>query len=291
MTFEQDIARSIQSIPRVQSFTGVFFEMAGDLALVNLNGTQIAVKCDGWAPPVQGMNVRLQVTDGVPRLVGPAQPLPTDGVIKFITGPVATVDVDGTDYQMRFLGTAPTSGDTVVIHWQSRTVLGKPGTYTPPPPPVEPPPIVPQPKPFANLLVQANGSGRYQTSWWGESPWASSNNDGIWTYGEAVRQALAGAWNIGAEIYLPLIQQLGNAAYALHPHGSIPSGAPTLLEVTGMPARSGWVALPAGWGEWLRDNTGGIGVTAPGGGFNKWRGRYGPERDDLSGALRFSGTR
>lgn len=291
-TFETDVARAIDGIPRVQTFTGVFQEMSGELALVNLNGTQIKVKADGWTPPVSGMPVRVQVTGGVPRVTGPAQPLSTDGVVKFTpTSSVVTVTVEGVDYQMRYLGSDLMSGDTVIVDWASRTALGKPGTYEPPPPPAPPPPLKPQPQPFSNLLVQANGSGRYQNSWWGDDPWASNNNNGIWVYGNAVREALAGATNIGVEIYLPLLEQLGNASYALHPHGGIPGGPPTLLEVTGMPARSGWVRLPYGWGDWLRDNVGGIGVTAPGGGYNRWRGRYGSNRDDLSGALRFSGSR
>lgn len=291
MTLPDRIAAALQSIPVVGAFTGVFVRMDGDLAIVNLNATQIRVRCDGWNPPVMGQFVRLESVAGAVRVVGPAQTAQADGVVQSVAGSVVTVLVNGTPFKFRFLSSfTPTSGDTVVIDWSSGTVLGKAGTG--PPPPVPPPNPGTGGEAFTDLVILSTGSGRFDTRWWGNGdPWATNGNKGCWFFSGGF-SALAGVTSFKTvEVFLPLLKQLGNASIGLHAYPNQPASAPSITSLTALPVngRNGWVRLPDAWGAHLRDNpTHGIGVTAPGGGDNQWAGR---PSNHLSGAVRFAGTR
>lgn len=293
MTLPEQMVAAVKAIPRVHSFTGTFVRMDGPLAVVNLNDTQIRVRCDGWNPPIQDQFVRLESVDGAVRVVGPAQTAPAEGVVQSVSGSVVTVLIGSLPYKLRFLDTGagdPVSGNTVIIDWASGTVLGKAGEA----PPIPDPPPAPGGggAPFSDLVIQSVSSGRFDSRWWGNGdPWASNTNVGAWFY-EGAFTALAGVAGFSrVEVFLPLQSQLGNASIGIHPHPSQPPGGPGIGSTHPLPlgGRNGWVALPNGWGEHLRDNpTHGIGVTAPGGGYTRWAGR---PSNHLSGALRFAGTR
>lgn len=289
MTVASRIALQFAQVPTVRSETCVFVQMSGAYAVVNVGPNTLTVPTVGWVPPVSGMTVQLEWRAGRPVVTGPARALSPFGVISAAGTPQATVEVDGDEYMLYLRdGYTPTIGDPVTVNWQTGIIEGKiTGSESPEPPPTSGGGSAP----FSGLVTRAADSGRFQTSWWGKAPWASSSNDGIWVYGERNRDALRGANVTGVEIYLPLQQQIGNASIGLHPHPSIPGGAPSIGSLVNLPlgSRSGWVGLPSGWGNWLRDNNGGIGVLAPGGsGYTKWAG---VDTDGLSGALRFSGSR
>lgn len=289
MSVASRVARHLAQIPSVRAETCVFVRMEGAYAVVNVGSSTVTVPVVGWVPPATGMTVQLEWRGGSPVVTGPARALSPFGVITSAGTPQATVAVDGVEYMLYLRdGYSPTLGDSVTVNWQTGIIEGKITGATTLEPPPESPPVS---APFSGLVVRATDSGRFQSSWWGKGPWASSSNKGIWTYGERNRDALRGASNITVEIYLPLEQQVGLAQIGLHTYPSIPGGAPTITSLTDLPlgARAGWQRLPAGWGDWLRDNNGGIGVLAPGGaGYTKWTG---VDRDGLSGALRFSGVR
>lgn len=282
----EKIARVEASIPSIRSETAVFVRMDGTYAVVNIASSTITVPNVGWVPPVAGMTVQVEWRDGMPAVIGPARALNPVGTITGTGTPRATVTVDGVEYVLFIrAGYTPALGDVVTVNWQTGIIEGSITGQEQ----VEPPPVAePVREPFNDLVVKAADSGRFQTSWWGSEPWASNNNDGIWTYESRTRDALRGADVARIEINLILQQQVGNAAIGLHNHRSIPGGAPGLHDLVNLPNRSGWVELPSWWGNWLRDNDGGIGVTAPGGGYNRWQAvRF----DSWSGALRFAGTR
>jgi hypothetical protein len=281
----EQLARIAASIPSIRSETAVFARMDGAYAVVNVGASTISVPNVGWVPPVAGMTVQLEWRDGVPAVTGPARALNPVGVITGTGTPRATVTVDGTDYVLFIRsGYTPALGDMVTVNWQTGIIEG---AITGQDQPTAPPEAAPAPEPFSDLVVRAADSGRFQSSWWGAEPWASNSNDGIWTYESRCRDALRGAEVTRIEINLILQQQLGNAAIGLHNHATIPGGSPGIHDTTPLPTRSGWVELPSWWGNWLRDNDGGIGVTAPGGGYNRWQAvRF----DSWSGALRFAGT-
>jgi len=292
VTLPDMMIAAVKALPRVQSFTGTFVRMDGLLAVVNLNDTQIRVRCDGWNPPIQGQYVRLESIDGAVRVVGPAQTAAAEGVVQSVAGSIITVLVAGTAYRLRFLdtGTPPTSGNTVIIDWASGTVLGRAGAG--PVPPTPPPDPGAGNESFTDLLIHASGSSRFDTRWWGNGdPWASNANRGAWFYGGAFT-ALAGVTSFSrVEVFLPLISETGNASIGLHAYPEQPGGSPVITFLTPLPlrGRNGWVRVPDSWGDYLRNNpTHGIGVTAPGGGYTQWAGR---PNNILSGAVRFSGTR
>lgn len=282
------VAQIAATIPSIRSETATFVRMDGPFAVVNVGPNTIRVPNVGWVPPVAGMVVQVEWRDGRPIVTGPAVALSPVGEITGTGTPRATVRVDGVDY-MLFIrsGYTPALGDVVTVNWQTGIIEGAvTGREEPPAPVVEPPPITR----FQDLPVMAWKSGRYQTSWWSSDPRASNSNRGIWVYGTRVQDALRGSQIERMFVYLPLVQELGNCAIGLAHHGDIPAGAPTITDAFSLPVgqRSGWVELPAWWGGWLRDNLGGIGVTAPGGGDNIWRG---VPADTSSGKLSFTGTR
>lgn len=295
MSLAEEITKNKPS--PVASLTGVFVEMVGGLARVNLQGATVDIRCDGWYQPIPGAPVRVQTVDSVMRVVGPAQALPARGeVLASLDGGVrGRVLVDGREYVLPVMAPyIPVVGDDAVINWPSGHILGEEASaLEAPPPPVNTAP----PSKFDGLLMYPTGSGKYDSNtvqWWGNSePWASNNNRGIWVYGGR-NGMLAGANVTKTEIFLPLLQSAGSCSIGLHGYSGIPSGFPTITDSVALPNRNGWVELPGWWGNHLRDNTdAGIGVFAPTGGNNRWRGaaQNDPGRDALSGVLRFAGER
>lgn len=289
MSAADRVARALSRVPSVRSEVGVFVRMDGALAVVNLGASTVKIPCVGTYPPAVGMSVQVEWRAGRPAVVGPARQANPIGTITATGSPRATVDVDGEEFLLYLRdGYTPSINDTVEINWDTGVIQGKVTGLDTAEAPDE---AAPAPKAF-DLTVLARDSGRYQTSWWGNDPWASSSNDGIWTYGTRNRDALKGAVTFKAvRAYLPAFYIAGACQIGLHAHSAIPGGAPTITNLTSLDAaeRTGWVDLPVSWGAWLRDNTGGIGVLAPGGaGWTKWTGT---DLNSRSGALRFIGTR
>lgn len=290
MTDAEDVARQAAGFTSARSETGVFVRMDGRFAVINIGTSTVTIPCVGFYPPVVGMAVRVDWVNGSPAVSGPVRPLSPMGVITATGTPRATATVDGTAYLLYYRsGYTPAINDQVEINWATGVIQGKvTGLSNPDPPPEGGGGVAP-----FELVVRAENSGRYQSGsgWWGRAPWASSSNNGIWVYGNAVRDAL-GAANISrTEIYLPLISEVGVASLALHAHPAIPGGAPSLTDLSamGLGSRSGWVPLPPTYGPYLAAGGRGVGVTAPGGGgYTRWRG---VDEDGLSGALRITGTR
>lgn len=287
------LLRKLALQTRITTATGVFVGLVDGLARVNVQGATVDLRCDGWYPPLPGMPVRVETVNGVMRVMGPSQTLGPRGTVAAVGSgsTTVTVSVDGVLYSMPVLaGYSPTIGDQVVINWTSGHVLGEEAE----PPVVETPVSEPAPSrsSFSRLTVYPRASGKWDynySNWWGGSEvWASNNNDGIWVYGGRF-STLKGATITRVEIYLPLITELGSCSIGLHSHSSIPAGAPSISSLTVLSDRGGWVRLPTSWGATLRDNPSfGIGVKAPTGGLNKWRG---VGQDSQSGVLRFAGSR
>lgn len=288
------LLRKFAQLPRVQSGTGVFVGMVAGLARVNIQGSTIDIRCDGFYPPLPGMPVRVDTVNGVMRVVGPSQALSPRGTVTAVGGgsTTVTVEVDGTEYTLPVMaGYSPSVSDVVVVNWSSGHVLGEEASA--------PEPETPDSggsggsERFTGLTVYPTGSGKYDSSfsnWWGGSEvWASNNNDGAWFYSRRFT-ALSGVDSFSrVDVYLPRIQESGSCSIGLHPHQSRPGGAPSIGSLVALSDRDGWVRLPTSWGVVLRDNPSyGIGVTAPSGGLNKWRGH---SQDSQSGVLRFAGTR
>lgn len=290
MTNADDVARRLAEVGSSRSEVGTFVRMDGRFAVVNIGTSTVTVPCVGFYPPVVGMAVRVDWVGGSPAVTGPVRPLNPLGRITATGTPRATVTVDGVAYLLYYRsGYTPALNDDVEINWATGIIQGKVTGVNTPDAPGE---SGGSAEPFT-LIVRAANSGRYQSGsgWWGNDPWASSSNNGIWVYGNRVKDAVGSGSVSTVDIYLPLIGEVGLASVGLHSHPSIPGGAPSIgtLSALALGSRSGWVRLPSSYGSFLAAGGRGVGVTAPGGGgYTRWRGT---SSDSLSGALRISGTR
>lgn len=289
MTNAEAVQRQLQQITSARSETGVFVRMDDRFAVVNIGTATVTVPCIGFYPPVVGMAVRVDWVDGSPAVTGPVRPLSPLGVITAPGNPRATVEVDGEPYSLFYRdGYTPTVGDQVEINWTTGIIQGKiTGTETPEVPEEDGGSSTP-----FELIVRAEASARIQGSgpWGNDDPWASSSNRGVWTYSNRVKDAIAGAYINSVDIYLPLVQEVGQCAIGVHEYGSVPGFFPDILFAMNLPlgSRNGWVRMPE-WGPFLSTGQRGVGVYAPGGnGYSIWRG---VSSDPLSGALRFNGVR
>lgn len=283
----ETVARKFAEQTTSRSEVAVFVRMEGRLAVVNIGTSTVTIPCVGFNPPVVGMPVRVDWVNGSPAVMGPSSPLNPLGVISGTGAPKATVTVDGIEYMLYYRdGYTPVVGDQVEINWWTGIIQGKvTGSETPESPGEAGGGNVP-----FDVTVRAQNSGRYQSGsgWWGNDPWASASNDGIWVYGNAVRDAVGAGVVTGISIYFPLVQQVGVAAVGVHSHFAIPGGAPDIGALTDLPQgnRSGWQTLPPSFGTYVA--AGGRGIAVANGGYNIWRGTG---SDSLSGALRLTGTR
>lgn len=288
MTDADDLARLIAESSSSRAETGVFVRMDGRLAVVNIGTSTVTIPCIGFYPPVVGMAVRVDWTNGSPAVTGPVRPLNPLGVITATGIPRATVTVDGKPYVLYYRsGYTPALNDQVEVNWATGIIQGKITGAEEPPIPNEGGGSA---SPF-EVVIRATDSGRYQSSWWGNDPWASNNNSGIWTYANRVPEGVGSNASItSSEIYLPMVEQRGNCSIGVHSHPSIPGGPPSISSLAPLASsgRSGWVPLPAGYDAFLLAGGRGIGMTAPGGGYNVWRGTA---SDSMSGALRIRGMR
>lgn len=291
MSNAETVARKLAQHGSVNTQTAVFVRMEGRFAVVNMGVSTVPIPCVGFYPPVAGMAVRVDWVNGSPSVTGPVTPLNPLGVISGTGAPKATAAVDGVEYLLYYRdGYTPTVGDPVEINWATGVIQGKVTGSEAPAPPDESGGGGGSEK--FTVVVKAFSSGRWDynwSNWWGDGgPWASNSNVGIWTYLNRVRDAVGDGTVTKSEIYLPLIQSVGSASLAVHPHASIPGGPPTLTSQTSMPHRSKWVTLPSSYGPYLAAGGRGVGVLSPSGGNNKWRG---VAADSYSGALRITGTR
>ena len=280
------ILSRLATIPDVSQQTAIFVRMDGPLAIVNIGDRSVSIPCSGFYPPLAGMIVQVERRNGRLLLTGPAVPLDPMGVMVSAGTPKALVNSGGVEYLLGLrAGYSPVVGDAVEINWSTAIIQGKVTVAAVPAdttanPPAAAGPLSPDP-------VFAEGSGSYQGRWWMNDVWASNNNDGAWFYGGRIQSALAGASMAKIEIYLPLMSQIGNVQIGVHSSGSQPGGPVAASMLTALGNRSGWVELPLAFANYLRDNAGGIFVQG-GSGSNRWKGT---QKDSLSGALRFQGTR
>lgn len=281
----------VARIPSVRSHTATFVGMDDGFALVNTGDTQIRIPCVGYYPPRVGATVQVEWRDGKPAVIGPAVTRNPLGTITGTGSPKAQVTVDGVAYLLPYEAWyTPVVGNTVSVDWQREVIVG--ALSVAPPTPVAPSTPGVGKKPF-DITVRAQNSGKFDFrpgyGWWGSDPWASNNNNGIWTYGNAIKDALgASAAVTSISIFLPLLEQAGSCSIGVHAHPNIPGGAPSITSTAPLNPRGGWVALDVSVAVYLAAGGRGIGVTSPSGGINRWKSVF---DDSYSGAVRLIGTR
>jgi len=285
------LREQIARIPTVRSHTATLVGMDEGFALINTGVTQIRVPCVGYYPPRVGGTVQVEWRDGKPAVIGPAVTRNPLGTITGTGTPKAEVTVDGVAYLLPYEAWyTPVVSDVVSVDWQREVIVG--ALSVAPAAPAAPSTPGVGVAPF-DLTVRAENSGKWSTSYsnyfGGSEVWAGTSTNGLWVYGNAVRDAVGGAPTFSRiEIYLPLISQTGACEIGVHAHASLPGGGPSITSAIGLSPRGGWVPLPTSFADYLAAGGRGIGVTDAGGGFTKWRGI---SSDSLSGALRLIGTR
>lgn len=289
MSNADDVARKMGEGGSSRSESAVFVRMDGRFAVVNIGTSTVTVPCVGFYPPLPGMSVRVDWVNGSPAVTGPVKPLSPLGKITATGTPRATVTVDGVAYLLYYRsGYTPALNDDVEINWATGIIQGKVTGLSSSTGPGE----SGGGGSSFDFVILAGNSGRYQagSGWWSNDPRASNSNSGIWTYENRVADAVAGGTVATIDIYLPLLKELGNCSVGVHAHSNIPGGAPSISSLTplALGQRAGWVRLPQTFGSFVALGSRGIGMTAPGGGDNIWRGRA---LDSYSGALRLTGTR
>lgn len=276
----------------VRSETGQFVRMEGRFAVVNIGPSTVTIPCIGVYPPRPGLPVRVEWVNGSPAVKGLVTPQNPFGTISAAGTPRASVLVDGVTYELYVMDAyTPTVGDSVAVDWDRNLILGKVSGIDTPDVPGE---SGGSSTPFDVTVLAANSS-RYQSGsgYWGNDPWASSSNQGIWVYGSRISDAV-GAGNVTeAYMFLPLISQVGLASIGVHDYASIPGGAPYIVPSSLVPlslgGRNGWIPLTASVGQYLAAGGRGVGVLAPGGGgYTRWKGTA---SDAMSGAVRLIGNR
>lgn len=287
MDYASRVAEQFARITPVQSKLGIFVERAGTHAVVNLGDGTVRLPFVGMYLPPSGHPVQVESRDGKTVVTGPARPLPGAGVIVTVNAPYAAVLAWDIMYTLPYrAGYEPSSGHNVEISWSADggVIQGQVSAISDDPTPdVVPPPSGGSfhPAPFTAI-----DSGTYNPAygkWISGDVWASTSTTSAWFYGSKVVDSIPDAATITlARIYLPPRSTSG-AAPILQAHSAAtkPGGAVTFIgSGYPLPARAGWVDIPAAFIDHLKVNGGGLGFNH--GGYNIYAG---VGSDGLSGAL------
>jgi len=273
------------SIPQVDSKTGVFVARSGAQVTVNVGTTSVTVPFVGIQLPPPGHPVQMQTVNRELTVTGPARPLPGTGLVVAIGSPRATIEAWGVQYTLPFAGSyTPVLNDQVSIIWSAdgglitgsisaaSTVIAPPANsgatvqrYTPPP-----------------FRATASGSFGYG-GWTKPDVWSSDSFVGAWFGGDKIKDTIPdNAQIISAQIFLDARQSSGDAPrLQVHTSAARPGGTVTFVGAQHRPGvRSGWVPIPTAFIDYLKSNSGWVGVNH--GGYTIWKGT---QANSLSGAI------
>lgn len=253
-------------------------------AIVEFSGGRVPAYVLAGVPQLND-TVWVQVLDGVAFVHGPTVPKPDEGGILTASGGSAVVQTDIGDinasYDNGLLLLDP--GDIVHLVWgpSGAWIDGIKVAYTPPAPP--PPPITTPTVRTVEFGPIDSGSFQSGYGWRTNEVWSSASNQGGWFYGPAFRDTIPDAAVVhGAQIYLPPpTRLLGAMPFGRHDWDYKPGGAMTVHSTSTLPGTSGWVNIPTGLIDHLKQNPGGLGFNY--GGYNIWPGT---QRDGMSGRVR-----
>jgi len=251
--------------------------------VVDFDGGRVPAHPTTAYRPEVNESVWVAVVDGVAYMLGPTTPKPAEGTIVSTDSGIATVDTDLGEVEATYLsGATFTPGDAVKLFWSNGChVLGVLSTSTTA---GEVPPAPGGSGARVTTTFTAIDSGSYQDGygWRINDVWSSASNSGAWFYGTKIRDTIPdSAAIVSAEIYLPLLKDLGSFPFGRHGSASKPGGPVTITATSTLPGKSGWVPIPTSLIDDLKVNVGGLGFAL--GGYNIWAGT---QRDGLSGAVR-----
>lgn len=272
----------------VTARVGVFVGSSGGQALVDMDGTRFPVSFQSGFIPVVNEPVHVVSIDGQWFLLGPTTAKPRVGTVLTVSSPRLTLSTSQGNLSAIIGGTAPSSGDRVLIDWtEDGPVSGlrlatTPVAPTPPPAPGGGGATV---KEATFRAIDAGSTDRGSARWWQSQPWASDSTYGAWFYGNQIHDTIpAGSQLVSMEMYIVRTQDSGSAPnFALHTSPQ-KGNVPTMGSLFPWDPPNGWNAVPSG--AWFAALIGGgtyYGVGLNQGGFNKFASLA---QDGLSGALR-----
>ena len=211
---------------------GVVESVTNNILRVRVGGGTLDCECLLSYSPLRGDSVWLMKHGGYALVVGSPRNTPppvtcivTSTTVSGFPDLISVVDDNGNDYDVPYLSTyTPTVNDVVSMDWSSSTgfVLGKRGTFVPPPAPGFDPGVPGAPASGVNTYP-ALDAGTWRSGWESDSygvrqgDWGGwGQNYGAWFYGGAPQQQLAGASVLSAAIYLPRLRGGTNAGQVLH---------------------------------------------------------------------------
>lgn len=271
---------------RIVRHIGTFVDVQDGQALIDLaEGRFPASFLTGYVPATNEP-VHVWSIDGAWFLIGPTAGKPGVGVVSTIGGGRVTVTTDFGNLTMEYVGTAPTSGDTVAILWPGPVCVGKlsvqPVTPTPPPDPGSGGSTV---KEVIFRAIDAGSTERGAARWWQAQPWASSSTYGAWFYGTQIKDTIpAGSTLVSMEMYIRRVQDSGfDPRFTLHTSPT-KAGIPSMSGYLEWDPPNGWNYVPnAAWFAALIGGGTDYGIGLNQGGYNKFASLA---EDGLSGALR-----
>jgi hypothetical protein len=281
------ILELFNSKSNVQVLPGYYRGLDGLRALVDFSGGRVPAHPAASFIPEVNDPVWVAVVDGVAWMLGPSVLRPGNGEVVSEAAGIAIVDtIIGHVPATYNSGATLSPGDQVKLYWNEGChVIGVRSDS--PAAPDAPPPVVGGGV-QQTVSFSAIDSGSYQSGygWRINDVWSSSSNIGAWFYGTKIRDTIPDSAVIdSAEIYLPLLKDLGLFPFGRHDYATKPSGAVSFSGVTTLPGKSGWVPIPVSLIDHLKVNTGGLGFDL--GGYNIWAGT---QKDGQSGTVRVTYT-
>lgn len=285
------VATELAKTATSSRLVGIYRAAEGNLAVVDVNDSRIKVPMVGYQP-YPDCPVWLDSQNGRMVCTGPSWQFSPYATVLTLVGQKVRVQVDdGPVLELPYrAGLTLTAGQRVEVSPVTRVVQGVLSVV--PAPPVDPGGGTPGGQSFTGLLVQAIDSGTTNGgAYWQNNVNSDSNAGGAWFYGNQLRDALRGVVTFSSiEVYLPMLySRFSVPTVRLHATATKPASGFPAFGSTFVPGTlSGWVAIPADWGVWMRDNPAGVGFLPTNGVLASWTGKA---ADAMSGAMRFSGRR
>lgn len=280
-----EILASLDRKSRVQWVRGQFLSFDGPSAWVAVESERVSCDSNGLVPEV-GEWVVVEIVDGRAALRGLVLPRPGVGVVTSTDPLLVDMPGRGETAVVAASGLSVDVGDTVAVVWgppaYAVAVVAEAPVVNPPAP--GPGNVSVQTQIFQ--AVDAGSMNQSGGSWWQSQPWASSSTYGAWFYGSKIKDTIpAHAVIESVEINTQWASVYGgNPNFMLHQLAS-KSGTPVPVDTRPFPAVTGFMALPAEWGNALKAGGSQWGVGLNEGGWNKAKSLA---QDEWSGALRIT---
>ncbi|NQX36245.1 hypothetical protein [Herbiconiux sp. VKM Ac-2851] len=272
---------------KVNVYVGEYRGLSDDRKLlVDVGGSRVPVETLTPYRPSLNESVWVWFVDERPFMMGPVEPKAATGTVLSVADGLLVLSTDmGELKDVPYGGEEPAVGVSVRLHWSDGPyALSVPSADVAAPPVPDPPTATGEVK---SPEFRAIDSGQFYSRWQNNALRASDNVSGAYFYGTAIADTIpADARNVSGQVYLPLVQEMGECRIGRHAFASMPDGWTGSTDEVALSPRGGWVAVPAPILAALIAAPGGITLVS-GNGDNRWNGT---QLDGLSGCLRITYT-